>query len=106
MMSALDSMRKEELYCEVELTESRLKRVSRGSGVHLEEVKFMLQQHKSMEKMVKGVGSLSNLGNMEKMKRNPQAAMKNIQNSMSPEMMQQMGGMGGIMNMARQMQQN
>lgn len=106
MMSALDSMRKEELDCEVELTESRLKRVARGSGVHIEEVKFMLTQHKTMEKMVKNVGSLSNLGNMEQMKRNPQAALKNIQKNMSPEMMQQMGGMGNIMNMARQMQAN
>ena len=45
MLSSLDSMTKAEIDCEVELDEKRIRRVARGAGVHITEVKFMLQQY-------------------------------------------------------------
>lgn len=81
-ITAMDSMTKDELECIKPMDDNRIKRVSRGSGVHVSEIQFLLAQHKQMGQMVKSVGSLANLGggNFEqKMKRNPQAAMKNMQ---------------------------
>lgn len=60
-LTSLDSMTKDELDCVKELTEGRIKRISRGAGVHPSEIEFLLVQHKQMEKMVKQVGSLQNL---------------------------------------------
>lgn len=73
-ITAMDSMTKEELDCIKPLDEKRIKRISRGSGVHVSEIQFLLAQHKQMGQMVKSVGSLANLGggNFEQqMKRNP-----------------------------------
>ena len=41
-LNALDSMNKKELDCEVEMTDSRLMRVSKGSGVHPAELKGLM----------------------------------------------------------------
>lgn len=38
----MDSMTKEELDCIKPLDDNRLKRISRGSGVHVAEIQFML----------------------------------------------------------------
>ena len=61
-LTAMDSMTKEELDLEKPLDESRMKRISRGSGVHVAEIQFLLAQHAQMEKMVKSVGNLQNMG--------------------------------------------
>jgi signal recognition particle subunit SRP54 len=65
-LTAMDSMTKEELDSIVPLDEKRIKRVSRGSGIHISEIGFLLAQHKQMGEMVKKVGSLTNMagGNM------------------------------------------
>jgi signal recognition particle GTPase len=58
----MDSMTKEELDLVKPLDEGRIKRISRGAGVHPAEISFLLQQHAQMQKMVKSVGSLQNMG--------------------------------------------
>ena len=55
-------MTKEELDLEKPLDEARIKRISRGSGVHPAEIQFLLSQHAQMSKMVKSVGNLQNMG--------------------------------------------
>ena len=77
-LTAMESMTKEELDCIKPLDEKRVKRISRGAGVHPQEVQFLLQQHKTMSGMVKQVGGLANLGgaNLEqKMKRDSRGTM-------------------------------
>lgn len=80
-LTAMDSMTKEELDSIKPLDEKRIRRISRGSGVHPAEIHFLLAQHKQMGEMVKKVGSLANFGdnmNMDALKRNPQAMMQKM----------------------------
>jgi signal recognition particle GTPase len=44
----MDSMTKDELDSKVSLegNEKRINRIARGAGVHPEEIKFLIQQHK------------------------------------------------------------
>lgn len=41
-LTCMDSMTKEELDCIKPLDDNRIKRISRGSGVHVAEIQFML----------------------------------------------------------------
>ena len=73
-LTAMDSMTKEELDGIKELDEKRIKRISRGAGVHPAEIHFLIAQHKQMGAMVKQVGTLANFGqgmDMNALKRNP-----------------------------------
>lgn len=49
----MDSMTKEELDCIKPLDEKRIRRISRGSGVHVAEIHFLLAEHKKFGAMVK-----------------------------------------------------
>jgi len=74
-LAAMDSMTKDELDLVKPLDESRIKRIARGSGVHVSEIHFLLNEHKKMSSMVKSVGGLAGMAggaDMEKLKRNPQ----------------------------------
>lgn len=75
-LTAMDSMTKEELDGIKTLDESRIKRISRGSGVHVAEIHFLLAEHKKFGAMVKQVGGMSGMmgANMENLKRNPHEA--------------------------------
>lgn len=106
-ITAMDSMTKEELDCVKPLDDARIRRISRGSGVHPAEIQFLLMQHKQMSQVVKQVGSLANLGGgnlQQQMKRNPQAALQNMRKNLDPNLVNQMGGPGGIMEMAKNLQ--
>ena len=62
----MDSMTKEELDGIKPLDEKRIKRVSRGSGVHIAEIHFLMAEHKKFGAMVKQVGGMTGMmGNME-----------------------------------------
>jgi signal recognition particle subunit SRP54 len=57
-LTAMDSMTKEELDGIKTLDESRIKRISRGSGVHVAEIHFLLAEHKKFGSLVKGIGGM------------------------------------------------
>ena len=101
----MDSMTNDELDCKVPLCDSRITRVARGSGAHILEIKFLLEEFKRLKKMLNGF-SKSKLGKgnqLENIARNPNQIMKKMQNFMDPRMLQQLGGMGNVMNMVKQM---
>lgn len=77
----MDSMNKDELDGVKPLCEGRIKRISRGAGVHPSEIHFLMAEHKKFGAMVKQVGGLSGLmggaggmPNLENLKRNPHEA--------------------------------
>ena len=67
--------------------ESRIMRISRGSGTHPKEVKLLLKYHKYFEKMIKvgkNAGAASKQKHIaEQMKKNPNAML----NKMNPQML-------------------
>lgn len=79
-MSMMDSMTKDELDCVKPLDESRVLRISKGSGASPKELLFLLGEHKRFSKMVGKMGNmnLDGLGDMEAMKKNPQAMMQKL----------------------------
>ncbi|MBI4919170.1 signal recognition particle protein Srp19, partial [archaeon] len=66
---AMDSMTKEELENPEELDVSRTERISKGSGVKLNEIRELLKQYKQSKKLIKAMK-----GNMQ----NPEALMKKL----------------------------
>lgn len=103
----MDSMTNEEIDCIKPLTETRIARIAQGSGTKVEEVNFLLEEHKKFQKLVgglgKNIGDMKKHGGMDAMKRNPQAMMQQMSKSMDPKMLKQMGGMGNIMDMVKNM---
>jgi signal recognition particle subunit SRP54 len=106
-------------------TESRIKRIARGAGCHVNEVKMTLQAHAQFAtmfgkygKMAAAAGGANMMGGgaanhpmlkgqqqqfMQRMKKNPQATMNQMLNSMDPSMIQSMGGRQQVMAMMEQM---
>ena len=105
-------------------TESRIKRIARGAGCHINEVKMTLQAHEQFAtmfgkygKMAAAAGGAGMMGGgannpmlkgqqqqfMQRMKKNPQATMNQMLNSMDPSMIQSMGGRQQVMAMMEQM---
>jgi len=54
-------MTKEELDGIKPLDDGRIKRIARGSGVHVAEIHFLIAEHKKFGGMVKQIGGLSGL---------------------------------------------
>jgi hypothetical protein len=83
--------------------ESRIIRISRGSGTHPKEVKLLLKYHKYFEKMIKvtkAAGSASKQKHIaDQIKKNPNAML----NKMNPQVLQQLGGRDAVLNMMQQM---
>jgi len=83
--------------------ESRIMRISRGSGTHPKEVKLLLKYHKHFEKMIrvsKAAGTASKQKHIaEQIKKNPNAML----NKMNPQVLQQLGGRDAVLNMMQQM---
>eukprot|EP01055_Gregarina_sp_Pseudo9_P003646 Gregarina_sp_Pseudo_9__3645@NODE_379_length_3002_cov_25_137023_g358_i0_p1_GENE_NODE_379_length_3002_cov_25_137023_g358_i0NODE_379_length_3002_cov_25_137023_g358_i0_p1_ORF_typecomplete_len480_score73_18SRP54/PF00448_22/5_6e70SRP_SPB/PF02978_19/1_4e23SRP54_N/PF02881_19/2_6e11cobW/PF02492_19/2_9e06VirC1/PF07015_11/1_8e05SRPRB/PF09439_10/4_2e05MobB/PF03205_14/6_7e05MipZ/PF09140_11/0_0002APS_kinase/PF01583_20/0_00027Zeta_toxin/PF06414_12/0_00021ArsA_ATPase/PF02374_15/0_00059ArsA_ATPase/PF02374_15/7_5 len=52
----IDSMKREERECEVELDEQRIRRLAYGSGTQIPEVKALIAQHGMMAKMMSRLG--------------------------------------------------
>jgi signal recognition particle subunit SRP54 len=63
-MCMMDSMTKEELDCTKTLNETRVMRISRGSGANPKELLFLLAEHKRFAKMVERMGKM-NLDGLE-----------------------------------------
>ncbi len=102
----MDSMTNDELDGKVDITESRMIRVARGSGTSVNEVYELLRYHKQMEQMIGKMGKsklLSSEGNLKNLQRNPQAMMQQLAKTIDPRMINQMGGMNNLMNMMKQM---
>jgi signal recognition particle subunit SRP54 len=111
----MDSMTDDELDGKVDVnTESRIRRLARGSGRLEEEVRALLYQHKQSERVISKMGKSGMLGKggaagpmgmgdpkaaMQAMQRNPGAMSKML----SPEMMKMMGGQQGLQKMMEQM---
>lgn len=107
-MYMMDSMTDAELDGKVEITQSRIDRIARGSGQHPQYVHLMLKCHKQFEGVVKKMGKsgLMKGGDQmmnQKMMRNPQGVMQQLSKVLDPRMMAQMGGAGNIMNMMKEM---
>lgn len=91
---------------EKQISESRLRRIAKGSGVPLQRLYMLIQQHKQFEGMVGKLGKkgLMNDSRMQQqMQRNPNQLMQQLQGAMDPRMLQQMGGMGNMMEMFKGM---
>ena len=104
----MDSMTKNELDCVDALNETRINRIAQGSGTTPEEINFLLEQHKQMQKMVGTIGKMNLAGKtpqelQAQMKKNPQQMMQQMGKAFDPKMLQGMGGMGNIMNMVKEM---
>lgn len=107
-MYIMDSMNDAELDGKTELTDSRILRISRGSGQHPEYVKLLLKCHKQFEDVVRKMGKsgLMKGGDQmmnQKMQRNPQSVMQALSKSLDPKMLAQMGGAGNVMSMMKEM---
>ena len=65
-LTAMDSMTKEELDSEKPLTDTRIKRIARGAGVHISEIHFLIGEHKKFSGMIGNVSKMANMagGNM------------------------------------------
>ena len=101
----MDSMTPEELDRDSPITEeSRIKRIAKGSGTSMMEVKILLDEHKKLKGLIGQVGK-ANLGkggsDIRNIKNNPNQVMGKLQQMMTPQMMAQLGGAGNIMNMMK-----
>ena len=86
--------------------ESRLKRIAKGSGTRIEEVKILLEEHKKLKNLIGKVGQ-TNLGKSnDAMLRNPNQFLGKLQSMIDPKMMAQLGGAGNLMNMMKEMSTN
>lgn len=100
------SMTDGELDGKVQMDESRIIRVAKGSGVHPQEVVGLLDTYKQFEKMIDGMnkGGLLKGGDaafQSKMMRNPNAVLSQMQKSMDPRMLKNMGGMQNLASMMK-----
>eukprot|EP00920_Eleutheroschizon_duboscqi_P009770 GHVT01022824.1.p1 GENE.GHVT01022824.1~~GHVT01022824.1.p1 ORF type:complete len:519 (+),score=104.24 GHVT01022824.1:143-1699(+) len=104
MIHIMDSMTAQELDLEKTFNDSRILRVARGSGAHPEEVKMLLEQHKTFSKMFSRMGKmgLNKDATMQNMMRNPQQMMQRMHTAMDPRMLKQLGGAGNMMNLVQQ----
>lgn len=103
----MDSMTPDELDRDAPITEeSRLKRIAKGSGTRIEEVKILLEEHKKLKNLIGKVGQ-TNLGKSnDAMLRNPNQFLGKLQSMIDPKMMAQLGGAGNLMNMMKEMSTN
>lgn len=105
----MDSMTPEQLDKDQPITEeSRIKRIAKGSGTSVFQVKVLLEEHKKIKGLVQQVKK-TNIGKNDKPQnfmRNQNQIMGKIQQMINPQMMAQLGGAGNIMNMMKQMTSN
>lgn len=89
--------------------ESRLKRIARGSGTRVEEVKILLEEHKKLKGLITKVGKTNlgkNMNDKNNLMRNSGQIMNKLQSMIDPKMMAQLGGSGNLMNMMKEMASN
>eukprot|EP00639_Heterosigma_akashiwo_P023178 CAMPEP_0206408698 /NCGR_PEP_ID=MMETSP0294-20121207/31333_1 /ASSEMBLY_ACC=CAM_ASM_000327 /TAXON_ID=39354 /ORGANISM="Heterosigma akashiwo, Strain CCMP2393" /LENGTH=511 /DNA_ID=CAMNT_0053868265 /DNA_START=39 /DNA_END=1575 /DNA_ORIENTATION=+ len=119
-MYMMDSMTDKELDGVVELCDSRILRIARGSGTHTE-VRALLACHRSFEGMVGQFGKAGLMGalgggpgggggasaaqqrQMAQMMKDPKK-LAQLQRNMDPALLKQMGGVEGMQNAMKMMQ--
>lgn len=105
----MDSMTPDELDRDQPITEeSRIKRIAKGSGTSIMEVKILLEEHKKIRGLVEQVKK-TNLGKNDKPQnfmRNQPQIMNKLSSMINPQMMAQLGGASNIMGMMKQMTTN
>lgn len=105
----MDSMTPEELDRDQPITEeSRIKRIAKGSGTSIMEVKILLEEHKKIRGLVEQVKK-TNLGKNDKPQnfmRNQPQIMNKLSSMINPQMMAQLGGASNIMGMMKEMTTN
>ena len=106
----MDSMTPKELDQDDPMTdESRIKRIAKGSGTTIVEVKILLEAHKKLRTLISKVGptNLGNsLNNKSNLMRNSNQIMGKLQQCIDPKIMAQLGGAGNLMNMMKEMSNN
>lgn len=97
----MDSMTVEEMENpKMEFTESRKRRIARGSGRYPQEVDDLLKEYKRFSQVVGKVGKMAKKNmNIDQLSKN---TTKTFQQFMDPRMMAQMGGQGGMQKMMRE----
>jgi len=91
----MDSMSKFEKKNPKELTVSRIKRISNGSGTQISDVRELLKHYKQTKKMMgmfSDPSALEGMGDMENMGDDPQAMMKMMKKMGGNKMMKKMMG--------------
>ena len=106
----MDSMTPKELDSDEPITEeSRIKRIAKGSGTSIAEVKILMDEHKKLKGLIGKVGS-TNLGkglnDKVNLMRNPNQIMSKLQNAIDPKIIASLGGAGNLMNMMKEMSNN
>lgn len=106
----MDSMTPDELDRDSAITEpTRLKRIAKGSGTRIEEVKILLEEHKKLKGLITKVGQ-TNLGkgmnDKGNLMRNSNQIMGKLQSMIDPKMMAQLGGASNLMGMMKEMASN
>ena len=100
----MDSMTDGELDCKQKIDDSRAKRIARGSGALIIEVKLLLEEYKRFSKIVGKMGGLvkGKGGDLSQIQRNPGQFMNKLSGMLPQNLLNQMGGAGGIMNMMKE----
>eukprot|EP01069_Polyplicarium_translucidae_P006598 Polyplicarium_translucidae@DN2989_c0_g1_i1.p1 len=107
----MDSMTNQELDGVKPMTDSRIRRVARGAGAQIWEVKMLLDQHRQFQKLVEqwgkmGLGKKGGAPDMAQMMRNPGQMMQKLQRGLHPNILKQMGGPQNMMNILKEMGDN
>ena len=100
----MDSMTNAELDNKVKIDENRMKRIAKGSGNNLLEIKILLEEYKKFSKIMGRMGGISRGkgGELPQIQRNPKQFMEKLGGMLPQNLLNQMGGTGGIMNMIKE----
>ena len=100
----MDSMTNAELDNKVKIDENRMKRIAKGSGNNLLEIKILLEEYKKFSKIMGRMGGISSGkgGELSQIQRNPKQFMEKLGGMLPQNLLNQMGGTGGIMNMIKE----
>lgn len=97
----MDSMTNQELDGKVKICESRMKRIARGAGVYIQEVKALIDEHGKFEKMIGKMKPGKNKG-LENT-RNPAELAGKLQGMVPQDMLNKLGGTENLVNMVKEM---
>ena len=100
----MDSMTDAELDGKSKIDDSRMKRIARGSGALIIEVKLLLEEYKRFVKVVDKMGGFMSGkgGDLANLQRNPNQFLNKLGGALPQNLIQQMGGTGNIMNMFKE----
>ena len=99
-----DSMTNSELNGIAHIDENRAKRIARGSGNTLLDVKLMLEEHKKMAKIIEKMGGLAKMKgtSLSKIQRNLTQFPKKYLQMIPQNLLNQIGGISGFTNIMKE----